>query len=197
MTAYARYGAVGGLNPLKNLLHCPLPPRSEMKIFKLFITGVILLLFCGCASEYTPNTDVAFDAIHEFSGKGSVNLINGQPSTDRTFFYTHHYANPHTWTDLAIQIAGRELAKRGISVSSNTPKALTLSIESANTDVGWVKFTSDITMLVRASNGYTKTYTGEDFSYIRGDPPAEMDTALMKVVAAMLDDPQIVAFLKK
>ena len=168
-----------------------------MKILKLLLAGIILLLFCGCASEYTPKTSVAFDAIHEFSARGSVNLINGQPSTERDFFFRKYYANPNEWTNLAIEIASRELTKRGISVRSGVPKSLTLSVESAKTDVGWVKITSDITMIARASNGYTKTYTGEDFSIMMGNPRTEMDTALMKVVAAMLDDPQIVAFLTK
>jgi len=168
-----------------------------MKRFKLSLASTVLLLFCGCATEYQPKTTVDFDEIHEFSGKGAVNLINGQPSTERAFFFRKFYANPNDWTNLAIKIAGRELTKRGIIVRSDTPKSLTLSIETAKSQAGWVKITSDITMIVRAGDGYTRTYTGEDSSVMMGNPRTEMDTALMRVVAAMLNDPQIVAYLTK
>ncbi len=162
-----------------------------------WLARFLLLLFCGCASEYQPKTTEEFAAIHEFSGKGAVALINGQPSTDRIFFSGRYYANPNEWTKRAIEIANREITKRGISVRSAAPKSLTLAIQTANTHVGWVNIISTITMSARASNGYTKIYTGQDFSVMAGNPRTEMDTALMRVVAAMLSDPQIAGFLTK
>jgi hypothetical protein len=169
-----------------------------MKIHKLYLATVTVALLSGCAYEYTPKTTKPLDEIHEFSSRNSVNLINGQPSTDRVYFFRHHlYGDLHKWTDAAITIADRELSKRGMTCKPDASKSLTLSIESANTSVGWVTINSDVTMIVRASNGYTKTYSSNDFSVMMGNPRTEMDTAVTKLVAAMLNDPQLVAFLTK
>jgi hypothetical protein len=165
---------------------------------RLPILSLITAVFCaGCATSYTPNPSVRFEAIREFSSRNSIALLNGQPSTEKHFFTGNQYGNLNEWTNLAIKIASRELSKRGMTVKDNTPKSLTLSIVSAKTNAGWVMINSDIVMTVRASNGCSKTYTGNDFSAMVGNPLTEMDTALMKVVAAMLNDPEIVAFLTK
>jgi len=161
------------------------------------LTLTSLALLTGCVTEYRPDTSVPFAAIHEFSSKNSINLINGQPSTERQFFAGKTYANMNEWSNLAIRITSRELSKRGMTVRNNAQKSLTLSIVSAKTTAGIVMINSDISMTVRASNGYSKTYTGNDSSAMVGNPRSEMDTALMQVVAAMLNDPEIVAFLTK
>jgi len=168
-----------------------------MKTKNLFLAGIAVLLFAGCATEYTPDISQTFDPIKEFSSKNSINLINGQPSNEQEFFFRKYYADLNHWTDLAIQIANRELTKRGLTVKPDATKSLTMSITGAKTKVGWVMINSDVLMTVRASNGYTATYDGNDFSAMVGNPRSEMDTALMKVVAAMLNDPQIVSFLTK
>ena len=117
------------------------------------------------------------------------------------------YANLNTWTDVPIRIAESELAKRGLKVLKDAPKSLTMSIESINTDVGWVVITSRIVMTVTTSNGYSATYIGKDKSsdYVHlmyypvyGDAFLKgVNIALTRAVVAMLNDPQIEAFLSK
>jgi len=185
-----------------------------MKIVRMVLMGFSLLYFSGCAFYYQPSVLKPFEKIREFSSDNYVTLINGQPSTERVFFASGRYiniskpyANLQTWTDTTISIAERELTKRGLHVLQEAPKSLTMSIESAKTDVGWVVVTSQIAMLVKTSDGYSATYIGKDMSsyylhlmyypafgnaFLQG-----VNTALMRVVVAMLNDPQIVAFLSK
>jgi hypothetical protein len=168
-----------------------------MKIAKLFLIGVSLLCFSGCSFfHYKPSDSHPFEEIQEFSSKNSVTLINGQ-STEKGRFFGLRYANFNAWTDVAISIAERELTKRGLSVVKDAPKTLIMSIESANSGTGPITITSQIVMLVKTSDGYSATYTGEDRSVIIGLPHRQMSTALMRVVANMLNDPQIISFLTK
>ena len=185
-----------------------------MKILRMILMGFSLLYFSGCAFYYQPRVIRPIEEIQEFSSNNSVTLINGQPSTEQVFFVSggqvnlsKPYANLRTWTDTTINIAERELTKRGLHVLEEAPKSLTMSIESAKTDVGWVVVTSQIAMLVETSDGYSATYIGKDKSsyyfhllyypvfgdtFLRG-----LNTALMRVAVAMLNDPQIIAFLSK
>jgi hypothetical protein len=169
-----------------------------MKIVKLFLIGFSLLCLSGCGGVYyQPSTSQPFEEIREFSSKNSATLINGQPSTEKVFFAGQRYANLNAWTDVAISIAERELTKRGLSVVKDAPKSLTMSIESAKVESGWVMITSQIVMRVKTSDGYSATYTGEDRSGMVGNLFRQMDTALMRVVVNMLNDPQIISFLTK
>jgi len=185
-----------------------------MKIVRMILMGFSLLYFSGCAFYYQPSATRPIEEIQEFSSKNYVTLINGQPSTEQVFFVSgghvnisKPYANLKTWTDVPISIADSELAKRGISVVEDAPKTLTMSIESVKTDIGWVVVTSQILMFVKTSDGYSATYIGKDMSSyyyyllyypVFGDAFLQgLNTALMRVAVAMLNDPQIVAFLSK
>jgi hypothetical protein len=169
-----------------------------MKVAMLLLTGLSLLLLNGCASTYyQPSNALPVDPIHEFSSTSSVSLINGQPSTAEVNFSRRLFANLNAWTDVAISIVERELQKRGLSMKKDAQKSITMAIESAKTEVGWVMITSQITMRVTTSSGYTATYTGVDMSGMIGKPRAQMDTAMARVVGEMLIDPQIVDFLTK
>ncbi|HEV7403485.1 MAG TPA: hypothetical protein VGO11_11180 [Chthoniobacteraceae bacterium] len=168
-----------------------------MKILNLLGPAAALLLLSSCTTYYKPDTSFPFDPIHEFTSKGTIDLINGQPSVEHVTFTNGYYADLNAWTDLAIEIAHRELSKRGMSIRKGAPKSLTLAIDSAKTDVGWVKIESRIVMRVKTSGGYSATFTGTDKAFMMGRPKNEMDAALMRVVVEMLSDPQIVGYLTK
>jgi hypothetical protein len=159
--------------------------------------GLLLLLLGGCGSiHYQPDNTLPVELAREFSSTSMVNLINGQPSTEEINFSRRFTANLNAWTDVAISIADRELRKRGLGIRRDASKAITMAIESAKTDVGWVMITSTITMRVTTSSGYSATYTGVDMSGGIGNPRSQMNTAMGRVVGEMLSDPQLVDFLK-
>jgi hypothetical protein len=169
-----------------------------MKISTLFVTGLLLLLLSGCGSiYYQPDATLPVEPAREFSSTSSINLINGQPSTAEINFSRRLTANLNAWTDVAISMADRELQKRGLSVRKDAAKTITMAIESAKTEVGFIMITSTITMRISTSSGYSATYTGVDMSGGIGNPRRQMDTAMMRVVGEMLSDPQVVDFLTK
>jgi hypothetical protein len=168
-----------------------------MKISRLFLMGLLLLSLTGCATYYQPSSEHPLEPIREFTSTSSVALINGQPSKEEVKFTSKHFAVLNSWTDVAISITERELKKRGLSVVKETPKSITMSIDSAKTHVGWVMISSQIVMSVKTSDGYSATYIGKDKSAMAGRPLNQMDRAMMRVVVEMLNDPPIVNFLTK
>jgi len=169
-----------------------------MKTLNLLFVGMAMALLGGCVT-YTPSISVPLEPIPEFTSQKTVGLINGQPSREKVSIKGTFHADLNEWTGLAIRIANRELTKRGMIVKtdSGAPKNLALAIVSANTEVGWVKIESEVVMQVTTSDGYCATFRGKDESYMAGNIRTEMDTCMMRVVAEMLKDPRIVAFLTK
>jgi hypothetical protein len=168
-----------------------------MKLARLCLIVIGLMLLCGCATYYQPATNQPVVLEKDFTGSASVSLINGQPSTEEVKFSSRHFANLKAWTDVAISITERELQKRGVKVTAGAPKTITMAIESAKTDVGWVMISSHIVMRVTTSDGYAAMYTGRDKSAMAGRPREQMDKSMARVVAEMLNDPKIVEFLTK
>ncbi|MBL8730233.1 MAG: hypothetical protein JNM25_17575 [Planctomycetes bacterium] len=160
-------------------------------------TVLLLLLFGACATSYTPSPDRPFEAITtEFRSTNTVALMNAQPA-DEEVRSGRWYVNYHAWTDVAVTIARRELVARGMTVAEGGARQLRLSIESATTETGWVKITSQIVMRVETGDGYAATYTGVNSSSMVANFERQIDGAMMRVVVAMLSDPHIVAYLTK
>jgi hypothetical protein len=166
-----------------------------MRAIKPLAFVLILPLLGGCVHEMKPDASRTFEPITEFSSTNSVDLINGQPSTEKVRFFRSMEGNFHAWTDVAIEIASRELKKRGMTIANGVPRSITLSIESSNYDVGMVELKSQINMRVKTSDGYSAVYIGENSSYMAAIPGRLIDGAMMRVVHEMLMDPKIVAFL--
>lgn len=167
-----------------------------MKYAVAFMMGIAILCTGGCGgtSYYQPNA-YPVGGIKAFSAKGSIALINGQPSGEPVPFASTLHANLNAWTDVAVGMTENELSQRGLTVSKDAKKSLTLSITSAKTTLPFMRVSSQIEMYVRSSGGYTATYTGKDWSVMSGDPKQQMDIALARVVAEMLNDPEIISFL--
>lgn len=172
---------------------------NKMTFSRRLVAVVILSLLSGCtaAEIYTPRPSRPFERITEFSSTNSISLQNGQPSTEPVKVQGPIYANLNAWTDVAIEIASRELKKRGLTIVSGAPKTITMSVESANTEAPFFKVETDITMEVRTSDGYSATYIGRNSSAMVAAIHRQIDGAMMRAVHEMLMDPRIVAFLAK
>jgi len=156
---------------------------------------LLLVAIVGCKSPYTPNPDRPFEPIPEFTSQASLSLVNVQEDTSQHPIGRSFLANYKEWTDVAIQIADRELSKRGMQIGSDASRSLELSVTKARYRVGFVKITTDIEMSVKAGNGYTATYTGVNTAVLAAVPKRQVDGAMMRVVVEMLKDPEIVAYL--
>jgi hypothetical protein len=161
---------------------------------------LVLLVTVGCTHHYVPNASTfRLDDIHEFSSKNSIWLENAQTDSEDLLFATNmgheFYGNLKGWTETAMAIAERELSKRGMLVTGSTPKKLKLSISSIKGTFGFAVIRVETTLNVETSDGYVNTYIGDNRS------PATIyraaDGAVMRAVAEMLRDGNIVDFLSK
>lgn len=163
---------------------------------KRAIPFLFLLALVGCKSPYTPSPDRPFEPIPEFTSQASLSLANVQADESQHKIGGPFLANYKEWTDVAIQIADRELAARGMQIGPGGSRNLELSVTKARYRVGWVKITTDIELSVKAGNGYTATYTGVNSSVLAAAPKRQIDGAMMRVVVEMLKDPELVAYLR-
>lgn len=166
-----------------------------MKKAVMSLMGAVVICVAGCGSTYYQPNALPVGGIKAFSAKGSIALVNGQPSRDTVPFSSTLHANLNAWTDVAVGMTENELLQRGLTVSKEAAKSLTISITSAKTTIPFMRVSSQIEMYVRTSSGYTATYTGKEVSAFTGDPMRQMDAALANVVAELLNDPEIVSFL--
>jgi hypothetical protein len=161
------------------------------------LLAVLFTLSLGaCATSYTPDPGRPFEPIPEFTSTDRVHLRNAEPSTEE-IDTGRWLVNRHAWTDVAIQIAARELTARGMTIAEDATKAIDLAIVTGTTESGWVKVTSEVVMKVKTGDGYEATYTGVNSSAMMAAPERQIDGAMMRVVVEMLKDPKIVAYLTK
>ncbi len=155
------------------------------------------LSLAACATAYTPSPDRPFEAIaQEFTSNQQVTLRNAQPKTEPETSgpWSIDY---HAWTDVAIQIAERELTKRGMTIVPNAKKTIDLAVQFATTETGWVKITSTVTMTATTGGGHTATYTGVNSAAMAANTKRQIDGAMMRVVVQMLSDPLVVEYLTR
>lgn len=160
----------------------------------------VALFLAACASPYTPNTDRPFEPITEFTTKATVSLVNTQTSTEEHKLmggFNGITANYKTWTDVAIEIAARELKSRGATLAAGSGKTIQMAVTSARYHIGWVMIETQVDMRVETGDGYVATYAGKNSSVMGAIPKRQMDGCMMRVVVEMLNDPKIVEYLTR
>ena len=165
---------------------------------EIVIALVSIVLTSGCTHMYTPKTSkFDMDKIPQFTTRKSVALINGQSDKQQVLFARnagHKFnANFNEWTDVAIKITARELAKRG-GIVGDTGKSMTLSVQSAKVTTGGWGFRGYSELHVKTGSGYEQTYKAEAPSSILYNAA---DGALARAVVSMLSDKNIVDYLSE
>jgi uncharacterized lipoprotein YajG len=160
----------------------------------VIFTIVLALALGGCASPYTPSPDRPLEPITEFTSQQMLSIVNAQESTaDVTS--GPFVANRRAWTDVAIQIAERELKARGVRIAPSAQRSLRLAVTDFRYNVGFVTLETSIDMRVDTGGGYTATYSGKNSAVMAANPRQLVDGAMMRVVAEMLKDPNVVRYL--
>jgi hypothetical protein len=160
----------------------------------IIFAATLILVLAGCASSYTPSPDRPFEPIPEFTSQQSLLIVNAQDDT--TEVKTGPFlVNRRAWTDVAIQIAERELKKRGVRFTQSASRSLHLTVTNVRYEVGLVKIETQIDMRVVTGDGYTGRYTSRNSSVMAAVPRRQVDGAMMRAVVEMLKDPKIVSYL--
>ncbi len=166
-----------------------------MHSIHLAVLGAVLT-FGSCATPYTPRPDRPFEPLTtEFTSGARIALINGQESTAEQNIGGSFIADYHAWTDVAIQIAARELELRGLTIEPSADRTLSLAVTEARYRTGWVKISTEIDMEVVTGDGYSAKYTSRNSSVMAAVPKRQIDGAMMRVVVELLKDPEIVRYL--
>jgi hypothetical protein len=166
---------------------------------RLLLLLIALLLLAGCSHHYIPRTTTFdFEEIDEFLSNSTVSLINDQPFSDDVLFLsrgTHdYYADFKAWTEKAIAITQREITSRGMKVVEDAPKFLKLSVMTAEGTTGMWQVYCETSLRVETGDGYVNEYVAK-----AGSPASlqrAVDGAVMRVVAAMLRDRNIIRYLQ-
>lgn len=151
----------------------------------------------GCTSVYVPK-DSAYstDKIPMYTCSSQVTLINGQPSHEEILFAEnmgHDFlADLNEWTDVAIEIAERELNERGASRASKTGASLTLKVVKASTTTGGWGFRGHVTLEATMGSGLKREYEG---SAPAGNLYNATSGALAHAVTRMLSDQDMIVYL--
>ncbi len=158
---------------------------------------LIIAVLSGCATDYVPKLDThPMDPIIEFVGPGSVSLINNQPTTEKVeVFKNLVFVDYQKWTSAAIQIIERECKQRHITIDPNARKTLKIAVKEVQFVLGWVQVQSHVVMHVETSSGYSKEFIGRNHAIMAANRHTLLDGAMMRVVAAMLNDPEIIRYL--
>lgn len=174
-----------------------------MKITLALMITLVFLTGCVNHQYFTPRPDThPLDPIeNEFTSVSPLALANAQADESDHIFLSsglaRFHANYHDWTDVALQVLQRELVEREATISDTSDKKIELSIIEVSAFVGFVKTETEVILNVTLSNGYEGTYSGRNNNVMGAVNQRQIDGAIMRSVAAMLNDPEIVKFISE
>jgi hypothetical protein len=96
-------------------------------------------------------------------------------------------------TNAAIQMLETELGKRNISTSEDADKQLRLAIHDVSIVYPFAHFRCVLHLKAETGNGYIGDFEGNN---VAGQPERACGGAVLRAVAAMLNDDTILAYLK-
>lgn len=167
----------------------------------VILTAVLLSLSSsGCRHHYIPDLDrILTEEFPPYRSSNSVSLLNGHsPITEESILFTRVtrvYGNLFDMTEAAIQVAARELQRRGMTISPDGSRSLTLSVNEV--EFGGTNSTihTNVSMHVESGNGSSQVFVGKNWSVLVGSLDRQIDGAIMRAVVAMLSDPEVISYL--
>jgi starvation-inducible outer membrane lipoprotein len=168
-------------------------------MIKLIQATAISLLLSACSHIYNPRPHTfKIDAIPEFTAPVEISLVNAQTDASNQLQMRRMGStvsgNYNAWTDTTIQIATRELMAREATITDGANKRLELAILSARGESVPYAIRYVTELQVKTGDGYEKTYIGDNRS------PATLyraaDGSVMRAVAAMFRDPEIIEYIR-
>jgi len=160
---------------------------------------LVILLLTGCTHQYAPQKyPLQEGAAAGLNRVGAVDVVNGQTATGLVLLGVqgaHKWMGDlHEWTETAVQLTSDELRKRGGRTGPGAPATLTLQVTRANLYWGFASIRCILHLKATTGEGYVREFEGNNSS------PWTLyracDGAVTRTVAAMLEDPEIINYLK-
>ena len=166
---------------------------------KLLVLLLILCGFVGCTYHVTVKQyPMKEGMVPDFVGQQPVNVINAQSSAGEILVGQaagyRYYTDLQKCTDTAIKVLENELDERNIVTTSEAEKKIILAITEVNVHAGFSHFRCTLNLKVETGDGYTRVFIGDDKTYMF--PERACGAAILRAVAAMLNDDTILAYLK-
>ena len=166
---------------------------------KLVVLLAMVSLLFGCARIYRPGIyPIPKELLTtKFTSKSTVTLINdyGEKSYNicigATETYTF-YGDLRQITEVSVTLLSEELTKRGMIVRTDGDKTIRLKIRNMFGVYHIGIFRASMVLSVAVANGYLRDFfeTNSSWNYQRS-----FDGAISKVIAAVLNDENIVKYL--
>jgi len=175
-----------------------MPGARMLKMSRIVTLIAILIGFSGCAQhlvigEYRMKPGM----VPEFSGGKPVALVNAQDNTGNVMIGSasgvKYTTSTHQVTNAAIQMLETELEKRNINTSEDADKQLRLAIHDVSIVYPFAHFRCILHLKAEKGDGYIGDFEGNN---VAGKPERACGGAVLRAVAAMLNDDAILDYLR-
>ena len=174
------------------------------RVLTKLLGAISILIFataCVQTHEMVPVPDThELDPILEFSSSNSIALVNVQEN-DTVEEYSRNgsarfVASYRQWTDVIISILSRELSARGMIIDDNAEKKIELAVVNGITEIGFWRTETQAVLEASLGDGYDARVVGINNNTMGAANRRQVDGALMRAVAQLLNDPKVIAYLE-
>jgi hypothetical protein len=171
---------------------------TMLKMSRIVALITILIAFSGCAQHLVIDQyPMKPGMVPEFRGGQPVALVNAQANTENvnagSASMVKYTANTHQVTDTAIQVLETELEKRNINTSEDADKQLRLAIQDVSI-VYRFRYRCIMHLKAETGDGCIREFEGNNVSW--ENAWRACGGAVLRAVAAMLNDDAILAYLR-
>jgi len=135
---------------------------------KRFLIVIVALIFLvGCARVWHPGTtpEITLDTLGAFNSSYSVNLVNKQDDSEPQMIAYRNFVNPNEWTEYFLDVYTKELEKRGVSVSPDSPNVINVKLSDFSFIQGMWTVRAGVRLTLSSPDGsWSKEYRESDVS---------------------------------
>jgi len=173
--------------------------ETMLKMSRMVTLIAIIIGFAGCTHRISVEQyPMKEGMVTSFLGEQPVNVINAKDSADEELLGklgVHTYlGNLQEWTDTAVKVLETELNDRNIVTTIEAEKKIKLAITKGEVFAHFSTLQCKLDLNVETDDGNTMVFTGDNHS------PWTLSRAcggaVVRAVAAMLNNPNILYYLK-
>jgi len=168
---------------------------------RFFLCLILVFYFLsGCTINYIPKKyPIKSNAIPHFTSLKPITIINALKGCPKEVIvgvadpYTH-VGDLSSYTQTAVDLLVSELEKKNIPTLENGKKVIRLEVLKASLFYSGFTYKTNIILKAEIGSGYDREYHVINSS---GLYDRSIDGAVTKSVTALLNDPQIIAYIEK
>ncbi len=176
---------------------------SEKNFFKLYALASICIVFIvlsGCTTHYIPGPyPIKKGAIPDFTSSSPVGVVNALQGNSKQVVIgvadgRKYVGDLYEYTEAAVNLLQVELGEKNVPILSSAKKTLRLEVIKASLFYESFIYKTNIALKVETDKGYIREYNVVNSS---GIDDRSIDGAITKAVTSMLNDNNIIDYIKK